>query len=410
LDQRRSEDLKVDVDMATDPPLAEGRPSRQRAREHPGPGPHRAEKRRRAPFLSVTAVGVGIALMLTSTGLFIGGKLLADKVESSVNRDDLLGDAAPIEPPKITGPFTFLVMGSDSRAGDNFNPETPDGSVATVPGVPRTDSIIMVHVPRSTDRAYVISIPRDTYLPIADSKGRRGARNKVNAAFVFGGAPRLVQTLDRFTGHKIDYPVLVDFSAVREITDLVGGVDVVIDRESHDAYRFLPANSRYPTTPCRDTRWRKRNCLTFRKGPLHLDGQLAEYYVRQRTGLANGDLDRAKRQQQFLRALLSKAASGGLLTNPRRFNDFITVVGAALTVDDRMPVSRIAFSLKGLRPSDLVFMTLPTAGFDTVPGVGSVVLPDVAQSSRLFAAMNAGTMEDYLLKYPAAANDVSHGP
>jgi LCP family protein required for cell wall assembly len=396
--------------MGTDPSLAPGRPCGPQARDHLRPGPQGAGKRRRAPLLSVTAVGVGIVLVLTSTGLFIGGKLLAERVESSVNRDDLLGTAAATEPPKVTGPLTFLVMGSDSRAGDNYNPETPDGSVATVGGAPRTDSIIIVHVPKSTDQAYVVSIPRDTYLPIADSSGRPGAKNKINAAFVFGGAPRLVQTLDRFTGHKVDYPVLVDFSAVREITDLVGGVDVVIDRESYDAYRFLPANSRYPTTPCRDTRGRKRNCLTFRKGPLHLDGQLAEYYMRQRAGLANGDLDRAQRQQQFLRALLAKAASGDLLTNPKRFNDFVTAVGAALTVDERMPVSSIAFTLKGLRPSDLVFMTLPTVGFDDVPGVGSVVLPDVPRSKELFAAMNTGTMDEYLLKHPAAANDVSHGP
>jgi len=362
------------------------------------------------------AVAWGSVLVLTSTALFIGGTLLADKVESSVNRDDLLGVATSTDPPlitgppRITGPLTFLVMGSDSRAGDNYNPETPDGSVAAVPGTPRTDTIIVVHVPRSTDRAYVVSIPRDTYLPVADSRGRPGARNKINAAFAFGGAPRLVQTLNHFTGHKIDYPVLVDFSAVREITDLVGGVDVVIDRTSYDGYRFLPANTRYPTTPCRDTQGRKRNCLVFRKGPLHLDGQLAEYYVRQRAGLANGDLDRVKRQQQFLRALLAKAASANLLTNPRRFNDFVTMVGAALTVDERMPVASIAFSLKGVRPSDLVFMTLPTAGFDDVAGVGSVVLPDLRRSRELFAAMRAGTMDQYLMKYPAAANDVSHGP
>jgi LCP family protein required for cell wall assembly len=345
-----------------------------------------------------------------STALFVAGKLLADKVENSVNRDDLFGVAAPSDPPRITGPLTFVVMGSDSRAGDNYNPDTPDGSVAAVGGTPRTDSVIIVHVPRSTDRAYVVSIPRDTYLPIADSRGRPGARNKINAAFVFGGAPRLVQTLNNFTGHRIDYPVLVDFAAVREITNLVGGVDVVIDKTSYDAYRFLPADTEYPTTPCRDTQGRKRNCLTFHKGPLHLDGQLAEYYVRQRAGLANGDLDRAKRQQQFLRALLAKATSSDLLTNPRRFNDFVTVVGAAITVDQRMPVHSIAFSLKGLRPPDLVFMTLPTAGFDNVPGVGSVVRPDVRRSKELFAAMNTGTLDQYLLKYPAAVNDVSHGP
>jgi hypothetical protein len=205
--------------MGTDTSLSRGQSSAPHARDDLAPTAHRSATRRRAPILSVMAVALGSVLVLTSTALFIGGKLLADKVESSVNRDDLLGVATSTDPPlitgppRITGPLTFLVMGSDSRAGENYNPETPDGSVAAVPGTPRTDTIIIVHVPRSTDRAYVVSIPRDTYLSVADSRGRPGARNRINAAFVFGGAPRLVQTLNHFTGHKIDYPVLVDFSA-----------------------------------------------------------------------------------------------------------------------------------------------------------------------------------------------------
>ncbi len=394
--------------MGAEPPMVQGGPGGSRAQESVAAELRGLGERCCRPLCSGTVVAV--VLMLTLSGLLVGGRVLADRAESSVNRDDLLGSAASAtEPPKVTGPLTFLLMGLDSRAGANHNPETADGSVAAVGGPPRTDAIIVVHVPKSTDRAYVVSIPRDTYLPIADSDGRVGARNKVNAAFAHGGALRLVQTLDHFTGHKIDYPVVVDFAAIRGITDLVGGVDVVIDAESYDSYRFLRDGSRYPTTPCRDRQGRQRNCLTFRKGPLHLDGQLAEYYVRQRAGLPNGDLDRVKRQQQYLRALLSKAASGDLLTDPQRFDDFVTAVGAALTVDQRMPFSGIAFSLRGLRPAELVFMTLPTVGFDRVPGVGSVVLPDEPRAKELFAAMNAGTMEEYLLKYPAAANDVSHG-
>src|SRR5215207_9112740 len=397
--------------MGRDGSLAELTPPSPAAKDNLAAPVPAARKRRRAPIWAIAFVAMGAVLVLGATVAFAGGQFLSKRYEGSVQRDDLLGAAAPAgkDPTKVDGPLTFLVLGSDSRAGKNYDPDTRDGNAAAVAGE-RSDTIMVMHVPKTMDRAYVISIPRDSYVPIADKNGRPGSRNKINAAFAFGGAPRLVQTLNNFTGSKIDYPVLVDFSAVREITDLVGGVDVVIDRTSYDGYRFLPANTRYPTTPCRDTQGRKRNCLVFRKGPLHLDGQLAEYYVRQRAGLANGDLDRVKRQQQFLRALLAKAASANLLTNPRRFNDFVTMVGAALTVDERMPVASIAFSLKGVRPSDLVFMTLPTAGFDDVAGVGSVVLPDLRRSRELFAAMRAGTMDQYLMKYPAAANDVSHGP
>ncbi|HEX6658570.1 MAG TPA: LCP family protein, partial [Ilumatobacter sp.] len=307
--------------------------------------------------------------------------------------------------------FTFLVMGSDSREGDNANPDTPDGNSAASPGQ-RSDTIILVHVPEAMNVAYVISVPRDTFIPIANEDGTPGSKNKINAAFAEGGAPRLVQTLNNFTGLKIDYPIIVDFSAVKEITDLVGGVDVIVDQESYDEYRFMPKNTKYPTTPCRvlsgDHRGEKRNCLTFKKGPLHLNGELALYYVRQRTGLPRGDLDRAKRQQQFLRALLAKAATGDQLTDLRKFNKLVEAVGRSITVDRRMPVNSIAFTLKGLRPSNMVFMTLPIAG-DIKTFAGDSLQPNKAQSIELFTAVKNGTMDQYLLKYPTSVNDVSHG-
>jgi LCP family protein required for cell wall assembly len=397
--------------MGRDASLAELRSPRPGTRDELATPVPPAKRGRRAPLWAKAFIAMGAVLVVGSTGTVAAGKLIAKRYEGSVQRDDLLGAAAPAakEPAKVNGPLTFLVMGSDSRAGDNFNPETPDGSSAAVGGAPRSDTIIMMHVPKTMDRAYVVSIPRDTYISIADKNGDPAGKNKINAAFAFGGAPRLVQTLNNFTGSKIDYPVIVDFSAVRKITDLVGGVDVVVDTQSYDEYRFMPKNTTYPTTPCIDTHGRKQRCLTFKKGPLHLDGQLAEYYVRQRTGLQNGDLDRAKRQQQFLRALMSKAASGDMLTDPVKFDKFVRTVGGAITVDKRMPVNGLAFSLKKLRPADLVFMTLPTAGFADVPGVGNVVRPNVAQSKELFAAIDNGTMDQYLLKYPTASNDVSHG-
>lgn len=398
--------------MGRNASLAELMPPSSGSRDQlAAPVPPTKKKRRRAPIWAISLVSVGAVLLVGSTGTFAAGQFLAKRYEGSVQREDLLGAAAPSDskaPAKVNGPLTFLVIGSDSRAGKNYNPQTRDGNAAAVPGE-RSDTIIIMHVPASMDRGYVISIPRDIYVPIADKSGESSGKNKINSAFAFGGAPRLVQTLNNFTGSKIDYPVIVNFSAVREITDLVGGVDVVVDQTSYDPYRFLPKNSPYASSPCKDSRWRAQRCLTFNKGPLHLDGQLAEYYVRQRMGLQNGDLDRAKRQQQYLRALMSKAASGDTLTNPKKFDKLIMTVGGAITVDKRMPVQGLAFSLKGLRPADLVFMTLPIAGSDKVDGAGDVLIPNVAQSKELFAAMDAGTLDQYLLKYPTAVNDVSHG-
>jgi LCP family protein required for cell wall assembly len=351
-------------------------------------------------------------MLLASTGTYLGVHTLGARYENAVQKKDLLGKAAPkgkdgqVDPPRVSGPLTFLVIGSDSRAGKNANPDTPDGNAAAVSGE-RSDTIMIVHVPKSTDRAYMISVPRDTYVRIADKDGNPAGKNKINSAFSLGGAERLVQTINNFTGTQIDYPIIVDFAAVHKITDLVGGVDVTVDKESFDPYRFMPANTPYPTTPCRDTRWRKQRCLTFKKGPLHLDGQLAEYYVRQRKGLPGGDLDRAKRQQQYLRALMQKVTTGDHVTNPLKFDELVRTVGAAITADKRMPIQSLAFSLKGLRTTNLTFMTLPIARNEKVAGAGDVLIPDIAKSEELFTALKNGTMEQYVLKYPP--NDVTHG-
>jgi LCP family protein required for cell wall assembly len=382
-------------------------------RRGPQPTSFKRKRPRRAPGWAIAAVAVGALLVVASAGSLAAVRTLGNRYENAVQRQDLLGSAVPrnaqgkVDPPKIDGPLTFLIIGSDSRAGDNANSETSDGSAAAVGGQ-RSDTVMLVHVPKAMNAAYMISIPRDSYIPIADKHGRPAGKNKINAAFAFGGAPRLVQTVNNFTGGHIDYPVIVDFAAVHKLTDLVGGVDVIVDKTSYDPYRFMPANTTRPTTPCWDKFHHKHaRCLTFKAGKLHLDGQLAEYYVRQRSGLPGDDLGRNKRQQQYMRALMTKATDSSFLTNGLMFDALIKTAAGAVTVDKRMPVQSLAFSLKGLRTSNLTFMTLPIAADATVAGAGSVLLPNLARSRELFTALNNDTLDQYVLKYPP--NDVSHG-
>jgi LCP family protein required for cell wall assembly len=336
---------------------------------------------------------------------------LGSRYEGAIQKKDLLGAAkkgrdGKVDPPRVTGPLTFLVIGSDSREGANANRQTRDGNAKAVPGE-RSDTIMLVHVPPATDRAYVISLPRDMYVPIVEKNGRPGPKNRINHAFANGGgAERLVMTVNHLTGGRVDYPVIVNFNAVRKITDLVGGVEVVVDKTNYDPYRFMPKDTRYATAPCRDKTGRRQRCVLFKAGRLKLDGQLAEYYVRQRDGLLRGDLDRAKRQQQYMRALMTKAAASGFLSNPLKFDELVRTGAGAVTVDTSMPVQSVAFSLKGLRPADLTFMTVPIAADRRVANM-DVLIPAQAQTRELFTALNTDTLDRYVLKYPP--NDVSHG-
>jgi anionic cell wall polymer biosynthesis LytR-Cps2A-Psr (LCP) family protein len=182
---------------------------------------------------------------------------------------------------------------------------------------------------------------------------------------------------------------------------------VVIDKKSVDSYRFLPEGSPYPSAPCTDPQGRARRCVAFPAGKVHLDGKLAEYYVRQRRGLPNDDFDRAKRHQQYLRALAEKMADQNVLTDPQKLDRLVRTAAGMLTVDRRMPVQRLAFTLRHLRAKDLTFLTLPIAENRDVPGVGAVMVPDAARCRELFAALRAGRLDDYLREHPP--NDVRHG-
>ncbi|MBM2619485.1 LCP family protein [Actinoplanes sp. LDG1-06] len=345
-------------------------------------------------------LSIVVAVLVSGSVAAVAGmRMLSHRYEDAVERADLLPPApsrsagAPSEPPKVKGPMNLLLIGSDSRTDDE--------------GDGRSDVVILVHIPKSTKQAYVISIPRDTYLPIATADGERGSRNKVNAAYAWGGAPRLVQTINRFAGITVDWPLIVDFAGIRKLTDLVGGVDVVIDKKSVDRYRFLPDDSPYPSAPCTDPQGRSRRCVAFPAGNVHLDGKLAEFYVRQRRGLPNDDYDRAKRHQQYLRALAEKIADQNLLTDPGKLDKLVRTAAGMLTVDRSMPVQRLALTLRHLRAKDLTFMTLPIAENRNVPGVGAVMVPDAAQCRELFAALREGRLADYVREHPP--NDVSHG-
>ncbi|MGA5305119.1 LCP family protein [Nucisporomicrobium flavum] len=355
-----------------------------------GPRPRRRWRLVLAVVVAVLATG--------SVAAVAGLHALSGRYESRVNRADLLPaptrSGGRTEPPKVRGPLNLLLIGSDSRTKGE-------------PGDGRSDVVILVHIPAGTRHAYLISVPRDTYLPIATADGEPGRRDKVNAAFARGGAPRLVQTLDHFTGSTVDWPIIVDFAGVRKLTDLVGGVDVVIDKTAVDRYRFLPEDSPYPSAPCTDPQGRSRRCVLFTAGKVHLDGKLAEYYVRQRRGLPNDDFDRAKRHQQYLRALAEKVADRNMLTDPRALDRLVRAAAGMLTVDRRMPVQRLAYTLRSLRPKDLTFMTLPIAENRDVAGVGAVMVPDAERCEELFAALRADRLDRYVDKYPP--NDVSHG-
>src|SRR4029450_2621416 len=108
------------------------------------------------------------------------------------------------------------LLGSDSRNPDN-DQTNADKS--------RSDTIILMHIQADHTPPYLISIERDLYVPIPGH-----GRDKINAAFAYGGLPLVIRTIEGFTDVHIDHLALIDFAGFKEVTDALGGVDMNIEQ------------------------------------------------------------------------------------------------------------------------------------------------------------------------------------
>jgi LCP family protein required for cell wall assembly len=314
------------------------------------------------------------AVILVAVGAIVVTNVLWLKnVDEGLNREDPFA-ALEGRPQKLAdGTINILLLGSDSR-----DPDSP-----TVEGGPaRTDTIVIMHIPASHDRAYMVSIPRDTWVYIPGSPdGQNGdTMAKINAAFAWGGMPLMISTVELYTGVRMDHVAQIDFGGFVEVTDAVGGVDMTIDQtitSIHPPYRV------------------------FNAGPYHFNGEEALDYVRQRYQYPDGDFTRMRHQHEFLKALLDKAVSQGTLTNLGDFKSFVTSVAGALTVDKDFSLIDLGWQFRQLRSSNLTFLVSPTAGYDEIDGQ-DVVLSDSEKASALFNAMGNDTLTDWLAQNPDA--------
>ncbi|MBM7086474.1 LCP family protein [Micromonospora sp. MMS20-R2-29] len=325
----------------------------------------RPGSRRRRIALSVILAVALLAMVGIGVGVYL------KSVESDVGRVDAFTEvpteARPPKAPEARDARNLLILGSDSR-----DPENTGGS--------RSDTIILAHIPQGGTSAQLVSIPRDTWVHVPASKnGQHGNRDaKINAAFAWGGVPLLVQTVEEFTKVRIDHVVMVDFAGFKEIVDALDGVQIDVERSFTSTHSLNPDGRR-----------------EFVKGPQTMDGAAALDYARERYAFPDGDFARIRHQQQLIRAVLDKAASGGLLANPGRLDDFLRATADAVTVDKTLSLVDLATELRHLRGGNLTFATSPSSGTGMI-GTESVVLADEAKARTLYTAIRRDAVPDIL--------------
>ncbi|ROS41219.1 LytR family transcriptional attenuator [Amycolatopsis thermoflava] len=291
-----------------------------------------------------------------------------------------------------TGDENFLIVGSDTRAGATA--EENVGDADTVGGA-RSDTIMLAHVPADRKRAVIVSFPRD--LEISRPACERydaaagtytseivsaATKVKLNTAYAVGGPKCLTKWVQQLTGLRVNHFVGIDFGGFKEMVDAVHGVTVHVD------------------SPIRDT---TLGMVIAETGDVTISGDQALSFVRARhvVGDPTSDYGRIKRQQQFLTALLQKAMSQGVVTDPTQLTNFVTAFARA-TFGDNIGVDQmltLAQSMKGLDTSKLKFLTVPTVGEPNTRG-NEVLLE--TRSKELFQALIDNTPLPGTPEYEAA--------
>jgi LCP family protein required for cell wall assembly len=307
------------------------------------------------------ALGMGLTAVLAFVA--VGGATAAVRLTgniTAVDSEELLGEDRPEEvvpqDPNAEKPLNIVLMGSDSRGGDNAD-IVGDGTAGA-----RSDTTMIMHISSDRTRVEMLSIPRDTTVDIPSCPTSSGGEtspvytSKFNAAFAQGvmtggdvesGALCTMQTIESITDVRMNGFVVVDFAGFEKMVDALGGVELCIP-EDVDAP--------------------KADHLVLSAGVQELDGDTALKYARARTGQGLGDgsdLGRIGRQQELLAAVARQVLSAGTLADPTKSLKFLGAVTGSMTMSSNFAsiqgLAGLAYSARNVRPDTIAFMTAPYA-------------------------------------------------
>jgi len=252
----------------------------------------------------------------------------------------------------------WLITGSDSRQGLTRKQERKLATGHDISGR-RSDTIMVLHMPSNGGRPVLISLPRDSYVPIPGH-----GSDKINAAYAYGGPRLLAETVQNVTGLRIDHYMGIGFGGFVHVVDAIGGVRLCLKAPLVDP----------------------KAGLHLHKGCQTLDGAEALGFVRTRYTFATADLQRIQNQRVFLRSLLRKLTSAGVIANP--FSGFPAASGVAgtLTVDDGthlFQLLRVALALR-----NPITTTVPIAGSLQTAAGADALQWDRTKALKLFHELN----------------------
>ncbi|WP_150460157.1 LCP family protein [Nesterenkonia ebinurensis] len=275
------------------------------------------------------------------------------------------------ERPEPTEATNVLLLGTDANGGSGDDEDLP-----RVPGGGRSDTLMLVHIPEDRDSVQVISIPRDLWVEIPGGRGW----HKVNAGLALGGENGhwlTAATVEQLLDVRIDHVAAIDMLGFVGLVDALDGVRV---------------NSSYSQS------FTTNEGYTFNPGTQYMDSDQALSFVRHRRSFPDGDLQRIRNQQAFIRAVIQQAATPSTLANPVRTNQMVATFAEHLITDPDLTSTRagtLAWEGRGAL-DNIIFTTLPNGGSGWSSDGQWIWHQNIEEQQRISQAMREGTLDDYL--------------
>ena len=314
-----------------------------------------------------------------------------------------IGGSHAIASGPSTGPQNILLMGLESRRDWNGNilpwsilsklhAGSPRG-VANGVGGNDTNTLILIHVFAGGTKAVGFSIPRDDWVNFADTVGPQ-QQGKIDQAYGVSmyyeqaklraqssnmsqnqlaflgneaGRTAAVATVEQLTGVHIDHFAEVNLDGFYELAKIFGGVEVCLKHAVYDT----------------------NSGANFRAGYQHLDAEQALAFVRQRHGLANGDLDRTHRQQAFIDSVMHQLRTEGVLSDLSKLQSLLSAAKQYVITDSGWNLLDFAAETRSLTSGNFVFNTLPIKGYAVIGGQDANVVDPVQIKAIVHAAFYA---------------------
>lgn len=295
--------------------------------------------------LKTIAVSLGAILAITGVTAF--------DVYNQINQDNIVlvkptvtddTETVPTDTPAgIDGPINMLIVGSDTRQDQGIDFGEVESELA--------DVIMLLHISADRTNASVVSFPRDLLVPIPSCPDPEGgsfgamSRQMINSSIGYGGVACTHLTVQSLTGLEIPYVAMIDFKGVIEMSNAIGGVEVLIEKPLNDPYTGLDLQA----------------------GVNVLKGVDALAFLRARKGIGDGsDLNRISNQQLFLTSLFNKVKNEGVLNNPIYLYSLASAAARNMRLSESMSdlgtMFNLASALREIDPSQLSFLKIPVRG------------------------------------------------